>query len=164
MDRKEDLISYQPIGIVNSSFKDSIGTPIQPVASPKSKATVEIFDEYAEGLSDIEGFSHIILIFHMHLIKKSQLKVIPFLDTDEHGIFATRSPGRPNPIGFSVVKLEKRNGNILHIIGIDIIDGTPLLDIKPFVPAFDVHKASKIGWFENVNFHIEKIKDDGRFC
>lgn len=164
MDKKEDLISYQPIGFVNSSFKDSIGTPIQPVASPNSKATVEIFDEYAEGLIDIEEFSHIILIFHMHLIKKSPLKVIPFLDTKEHGVFATRSPGRPNPIGFSVVQLEKRDGNILYIRGIDIIDGTPLLDIKPFVPAFDVRKADKIGWFEKADIALTTIKDDGRFC
>jgi tRNA-Thr(GGU) m(6)t(6)A37 methyltransferase TsaA len=164
VDKKESLISYQPIGIVNSPFKDSIGTPIQPVASPNSKATVEVFEEYVEGLTDIEGFSHIILIFHMHLIKKSPLKVIPFLDTAEHGVFATRSPGRPNPIGFSVVRLEKVDGNILHITGVDIIDGTPLLDIKPFVPAFDVRKADKIGWFENVEIKTATIKDDGRFC
>ncbi len=164
MDKKESSISYQPIGIVNSPFKDSIGTPIQPVASPNSKATVEVFEEYVEGLTDIEGFSHIILIFHMHLIKKSPLKVIPFLDTAEHGVFATRSPGRPNPIGFSVVRLEKVDGNILHITGVDIIDGTPLLDIKPFVPAFDVRKADKIGWYEKAVIEITTIKDDGRFC
>jgi tRNA-Thr(GGU) m(6)t(6)A37 methyltransferase TsaA len=164
VDNNRNTISYQPVGIIHSPFKDSIGTPIQPVASPNSRATVEIFDEYAEGLNDIEGFSHLILIFHMHLIKKSPLKVIPFLDTDERGVFATRSPGRPNPIGFSVVQLEKIKGNVLYISGIDIIDGTPLLDIKPFVPAFDVRKANKIGWFEKVDIEKVTIKDDGRFC
>ena len=159
-----NTISYQPIGIIHSPFKESKGTPIQPVASPNSKATVEIFDEYVGGLTDIEGFSHLILIFHMHLTKESSLKVIPFLDTVEHGVFATRSPGRPNPIGFSVVQLEKVNGNIFYISGIDIIDGTPLLDIKPFVPAFDVRKANKIGWFEMKDIEIATTKDDGRFC
>jgi tRNA (adenine37-N6)-methyltransferase len=164
VDKKENSILYQSIGVIHSPYKESIGTPIQPVASPNSKATVEVFEEYVEGLTDIEGFSHIILIFHMHLIKKSPLKVIPFLDTAEHGVFATRSPGRPNPIGFSVVRLEKVDGNILHITGVDIIDGTPLLDIKPFVPAFDVCKATKIGWFESVEIKTVTIKDDGRFC
>lgn len=164
MSDKVSPILYQPIGVVYTTFKESKGTPIQPVASPNSMATVEIFDEFEEGLTDIEGFSHLILIFHMHLIKKPLLKVIPFLDTQEHGVFATRSPGRPNPIGFSVVELEKRSGNMLYIKGVDIIDGTPLLDIKPFVPAFDVHNADKIGWFEKMNREIAIAKDDGRFC
>jgi tRNA-Thr(GGU) m(6)t(6)A37 methyltransferase TsaA len=157
-------ILYRPIGIIHSSFKESKGTPIQPVASLNSSATVEVFDEFAAGLMDIEGFSHLILIFHMHLIKKPLLKVIPFLDTEAHGVFATRSPGRPNPIGFSVVELEKSSGNMLYVKGVDIIDGTPLLDIKPFVPAFDVRVANKIGWFEKVNTEISVVKDDGRFC
>ena len=164
MERLKNSISYRSIGIVHSPFKVSFGTPIQPVASPDSKARVEIFEEYAEGLTDIEGFSHLILIFHMHLIKNAPLKVIPFLDTFHRGVFATRSPGRPNPIGFSVVELEKVEGNSLQIKGIDIIDGTPLLDIKPFVPAFDVRKAHKMGWFEKKDSRIETIQDDGRFC
>jgi tRNA (adenine37-N6)-methyltransferase len=160
----KNTISYQTIGLIHSPFKESIGTPIQPVASPNSKARVEIFEEFAEGLTDIEGFSHLILIFHMHLIKKTQLKVIPFLDTVERGVFATRSPGRPNPIGFSVVELEKVKGNTLLLKGIDIIDDTPLLDIKPFVPAFDVRIAHKMGWFEKKDIKMGIIQDDGRFC
>lgn len=157
-------ISYKPIGVLRSPFKEAKGTPIQPVASPDSEGIIEVFEEYAEGLQDIEGFSHLILIFHMHLAVQSKLKVIPFLDTHEHGVFATRSPGRPNPIGFSVVRLEKVNGNILFVKGIDIIDGTPLLDIKPFVPAFDVRNAERTGWFEKKDHKIATVIDDGRFC
>jgi tRNA (adenine37-N6)-methyltransferase len=164
VNKKANSILYTPIGVIHSPFKESNGTPIQPVAAPDSVATVEVFTDYIEGLKDIEGFSHLILIFHMHLIKNPQLRVIPFLDTEEHGVFATRAPGRPNPIGFSVVKLEKTNNNILHITGIDIIDGSPLLDIKPFVPAFDVRQADKTGWLKKINDKISAIKDDGRFC
>ena len=155
---------YRPIGVIHSDFKSSIGTPIQPVASLASVAKVEVFPEFAEGLRDIDGFSHIILIFHMHLVTKPQLEVVPFLDTETHGVFATRSPARPNPIGFSVVELEKIKGNKLYVKGVDIIDGTPLLDIKPFVPAFDVRQAHKMGWFEKINKDMNATKDDGRFC
>lgn len=157
-------ISYNSIGIINSHFKEAKGTPIQPAASPDAEGTIEVFEEYADGLQDIEGFSHLILIFHMHLVKAAKLRVIPFLDTQQRGIFATRSPARPNPIGFSVVRLEKIEENTLFVKGIDIIDGTPLLDIKPFVPAFDMHKAEKTGWFEKVKNEIKTIRDDGRFC
>ena len=156
-------IVYKTIGIIRSAFKEANGTPIQPVASPDSEGRVELFEECAEGLKDLDGFSHIILIFHMHLVKEAKLKVIPFLDTQEHGIFATRSPARPNPVGFSVVRLEKIERNILFVSGIDIIDGTPLLDIKPFVPAFDVRDAEKTGWFENKQHKIPDARDDGRF-
>lgn len=157
-------VIYKPIGIIRSIYKEPKGTPIQPVASPDSEGIIEIFEDYTDGLQDIEGFSHLILIFHMHLVKGSKLKVIPFLDTHEHGVFATRSPGRPNPIGFSVVKLGKVDGNRLFVKGIDIIDGTPLLDIKPFVTAFDIHKSEKAGWFEKIDHKIVTAKDDGRFC
>jgi tRNA (adenine37-N6)-methyltransferase len=159
-----DSILYHPIGIVHSPFKDPKGTPIQPIGGQDIPATVEIFDEYAEGLKDIEGFSHLILIFHMHLIKDFQLKAIPFLDTTEHGIFATRAPARPNPIGFSVVRLEKAEGCVLHIRDVDILDETPLLDIKPFVPMFDAREAEKTGWFTDKGNKIFDKKDDGRFC
>jgi tRNA-Thr(GGU) m(6)t(6)A37 methyltransferase TsaA len=164
VNKRTSSVIYQPIGIIHSPFKEPKGTPIQPVAAPESEATVEVFVDYAEGLKDIEGFSHLILIFHMHLTKSRQLKVIPFLDTIEHGVFATRSPGRPNPIGFSVVKLEKIEGNLLYIKGVDMIDGSPLLDIKPFIPAFDVRNADKTGWFEKINDTTSTTKDDGRFC
>ncbi len=164
MDKKNQSILYHPIGIIHTPYKEASGTPIQPIAAPESEATIEVFFEYAEGLTDIGEFSHLILIYHMHLVKTSQLKLIPFLSNEEHGVFSTRAPGRPNPIGFSVVKLEKVNGNLLFITGIDIIDGSPLLDIKPFIPAFDGRSADKTGWFHETIDKISKIKDDGRFC
>jgi tRNA (adenine37-N6)-methyltransferase len=159
-------IKYTQIGVIHTPFKESKGTPGQPVAAPDSIATVELFPQYAEGLVDIEGFSHLILLFHMHKVKNAPLIITPFLDNKEHGVFATRSPARPNPIGLSVVKLEKVEHHILHISGVDILDGTPLLDIKPFIPAFDMRIANKTGWFDTIE-HVEKkiigFKDDGRF-
>lgn len=156
-------ICYTPIGVVHSSFKESKGTPAQPVAAPQSIGKIEIFEQYCEGLTDLEGFSHLIVLFHMHLINKHPLKVIPFLDTVEHGVFATRSPGRPNPIGYSVVKLDRIENNILHVSGVDIIDNSPILDIKPYVNSFDFRRADKCGWFDTVEINLSKAKDDGRF-
>lgn len=164
MNSPANAILYHPIGIIHSPYKESKGTPIQPVAGSGNEAVVEIYPDYAEGLKDIEGFSHLILIFHMHLIRNSQLKVVPFLDTYEHGVFATRAPGRPNPIGFSIVRLEKVEGTLLYIKDIDILDGSPLLDIKTFIPAFDIRNADRTGWFSKNDHDISKTQDDGRFC
>ena len=158
-----DSVEYHPIGIIHSPYKKPQGTPIQPIAGAGNTAVIEIYPQYAEGLKDIEGFSHLILIFHMHLVKNSQLKVIPFLDTEERGVFATRAPGRPNPIGFSVVKFEKVEGNLLTVNDIDMLDGSPILDIKPFIPAFDVRQADRTGWLNKNDYEILKTLDDGRF-
>lgn len=130
-------IKYKQIGIVHSPFKKPRGTPIQPSAARDAEAVVEIFSEYVGGLKDLEGFSHIILIYHLHLSKKYSLEVIPFMDTKLRGVFATRAPSRPNPIGISIVRLDKVEKDKLYIRDIDIIDGTPLLDIKPYVVDFD---------------------------
>lgn len=156
-------ITYQPIGIVHSPFKTPEGTPIQPVAAKDVCATIEIFPQYAEGLKDMEGFSHIYVLFHLHLAKSKSLLVTPFLDTEQHGVFATRAPGRPNSIGISVVCLEKIDGNLLYVKNIDMLDGSPVLDIKPYIPQFDVFETFKNGWFDKVNHKIEEQKDDGRF-
>ena len=115
------------------------------------------------GLQDLEGFSHIILLYHCHLSKAYRLKVKPFLDDVERGLFATRAPARPNPIGISLVRLIRIENATLFVQDIDIIDQTPLLDIKPFVPDFDVRKAAKTGWLEKKASNAEKISDDGRF-
>ena len=156
-------IRYKPIGIIHSPFKEPRGTPIQPAGAQDIEGTVEIAPEYVEGLKDIEGFSHIILIYHFHLSKKSSLKVKPYMDSEARGVFAMRGPSRPNPIGISVVRLVRVDGNILHIRDVDIVDGTPLLDIKPYVPEFDTRKVDKIGWLEkNVN-KLSRARDDGRF-
>jgi tRNA-Thr(GGU) m(6)t(6)A37 methyltransferase TsaA len=143
-----DKIKYMPIGIIHSPFKKLQGIPIQPTAAKGIKGTVEIFPEYIEGLKDIEGFSHIILIFYFHLSKKTDLKVKPYMDEQTRGVFATRAPSRPNPIGLSVVRLVGVEGTILHIKDVDIVNGTPLLDIKPYVPEFDGIEVAKIGWLE----------------
>ena len=157
-------IKYKPIGIIHSQFKEPRGTPIQPAAARDIKGTVEVFPEYAEGLKDIEGFSHIILIYHFHLAKKSPLKVKPYMGTKVHGVFSTRAPSRPNPIGISTVCLMGIEKTVLHIQDVDIVDGTPLLDIKPYVPAFDVRKVKKIGWIEQNIHKLAETKDDGRFA
>jgi len=156
-------IEYKPIGIVHSPFKEPKGTPIQPKAAEGIEGTVEVFSEYVEGMKDLDGFSYVILIYHFHLCKRSLLQVKPFMDDQMHGVFATRAPSRPNPIGISVVRLVKVDGNILYIKDVDIVDGTPLLDIKPYVPEFDVRVVEKIGWLEKNVKKLPTSRDDGRF-
>ena len=156
-------IVYEPIGIIHSPFKDIKGMPIQPTGAKGIAGTIEIYPEFAEGLKDLEGFSHIILIYHFHLSKGYSLKVKPFMDENLRGVFATRAPKRPNPIGISVVKLRKIEGNILNIEDVDIVDGTPMLDIKPYVPEFDVQEIEKIGWLSQKANNVPKMKSDERF-
>ena len=156
-------IQYIQIGIIHSPFKEPKGTPIQPIAAQGNDGTVELFKEYTEGLKDLDGFSHVILVYHFHLSKESSLKVKPFMDDQTHGVFSTRAPNRPNPIGISVVQLVKIEGNILQVEDLDIIDGTPLLDIKPYVPEFDIRDAKKKGWLEKNVSKLSTSKDDGRF-
>ncbi len=156
-------IVYKPIGIVHSPFKKPEGTPIQAVADKNTGAVIEIFPEYAEGLRDLESFSHLYILFHLHLAGADSLLVVPFLDTKPHGVFATRSPARPNKIGLSVVLLERISGNHLYVKNIDILDGSPVLDIKPYISQFDVFESSKSGWFDDHMHKLEKQKDDGRF-
>jgi len=156
-------ISYKPIGIIHSPFKEPHGTPIQPAGARDIEGTVEIASEYVEGLKDIEGFSHIILIYHFHLSLGYLLKVEPYMDEESRGLFATRAPSRPNPIGISIVRLVKVDGNRLYIRDVDIVDGTPLLDIKPYVPEFDRRKVDRIGWLGKRVNKLSKARDDGRF-
>ena len=157
-------ITYKPIGVIRTPFKSPVGVPIQPSAGRGIKGLVEVFPEYAEGLKDLEGFSHIILIYHFHLVKKSSLRVVPYMDDELRGVFATRAPARPNPIGISVVKLVKIEKNRLYIEDIDIVDGTPLLDIKPYVPEFDYRPKVRIGWLEKRIKKLKEMRDDGRFA
>ena len=140
-------IKLKQIGIIHSPFREKSEAPIQPL---KSSATgrVEVFKEYSAGLKDIEGFSHSMLLYCFHKSAGYKLSVKPFLDSREMGLFATRAPWRPNPIGLSVVKLAGRKGNILEVKGIDCLDGTPLLDIKPYVPPFDSTENVSLGWLE----------------
>jgi len=156
-------IIYKPIGIIHSPFKTTKGTPIQPVAAKDTEGTVEVFPEYIDGILDLDGFSHIILLFHCHLSNKLFLKVKPYMDDIAHGVFSTRAPSRPNSIGLSIVSLIKIEKNILYIREIDIVDGTPLLDIKPYVEKFDYRENSKKGWLDKNIGKLSKAKDDGRF-
>ncbi|EJM1769829.1 tRNA (N6-threonylcarbamoyladenosine(37)-N6)-methyltransferase TrmO [Escherichia albertii] len=144
-------ICYQPIGIIHSQHHLQHKTPVQPVFAADCQGWVEVFPEYLEGLCDIEGFSHIYLIYHLHKIADTRLTVRPFLQNKEHGIFATRAPWRPNPIGLSVLRLCHRKNNRLYLQGLDILDGTPLLDIKPCTTRFDWTEIVKNGWFDEVD-------------
>ena len=159
-----NTIRYRPIGVIHTPFKTPQGTPIQPPASKGVEADVEVFEKYAEGLTDLGGFSHIYLIYHFHLSKKFSLKVKPFLDDESHGLFATRAPSRPNAIGLSIVELIGKEKNTLRVKNIDVLDGTPLLDIKPYVPGFDICKVHKIGWMEKKIKNLDAAEDDGRFA
>ena len=138
----------KPIGVIHSPFKKKEEAPIQPFRSGE-EGSVEVFQEYEEGLKDIEGFSRIILVYAFHKSRGFELLVKPFLDSERRGLFATRAPWRPNPIGISEVRLLGREGNALRVGGIDVLDGTPLLDIKPSVPCFAAKgKGARLGWLE----------------
>jgi tRNA-Thr(GGU) m(6)t(6)A37 methyltransferase TsaA len=136
----------RPIGFIHSPFTDKGQTPIQASLS-NAIGQIEVLPEFAEGLRDIEGFSHIILLYLFNQSSGYELTVTPFLDSRKRGLFATRYPARPNPIGLSVVRLLARRDNFLEVEGVDVLDGTPLLDIKPYVPDFDVRTAEKTGWY-----------------
>ena len=156
-------IVYKPIGTIHSPFNDVNGAPIQPASAQGVEGSVEVFAEHADGLKDLDGFSHIILIYHFHRSVGYQLQVIPFLDNLIRGVFATRAPKRPNAIGLSVVKLTKIKGNTLYIEGVDVLEGTPLLDIKPYIPEFDSATNVTIGWVEGKRETISSTKADNRF-
>jgi len=149
MNRAE--ICYRTIGIIHSEHMDVRQTPIQPVYAKGCKGSAEIFPEFVEGLRDLEGFSHLYLIYHFHKATPAGLTVVPFLHKMEHGVFATRAPTRPNGIGLSVVELVRREGGILYLDGLDIIDGTPLLDIKPYTAKFDRFETQRNGWQDDID-------------
>jgi len=158
-----DPLSFVPIGIIHSPFTDIIGMPIQPSGARGICGIVEISAEYAEGLMDIEGFSHLFLIYAFHCCPSYQLTVRPFLDTTPHGVFATRAPRRPNAIGLSIVRLIEVKGSTLFIEDVDILDGTPLLDLKPYVPVFDAYPDASSGWLEHSAYGAEVFQSDERF-
>jgi tRNA-Thr(GGU) m(6)t(6)A37 methyltransferase TsaA len=135
--------------------------PIQPSRGRGVRGTVEVFPEYADGLADLDGFSHIVLLYHLHRVRGFELRVIPYLDTVERGLFATRAPRRPNPIGLSVVRLVGIEGNLVTVEDLDILDGSPLLDIKPWVPEFDDRDEIRQGWLEAARRRA--VEADDRF-
>ncbi|MFH2037470.1 MAG: tRNA (N6-threonylcarbamoyladenosine(37)-N6)-methyltransferase TrmO [Candidatus Zixiibacteriota bacterium] len=156
-------IELQPIGIIHSPFTERRGTPIQPNRGKDIKGTIEIYEQYRQGLDDLDGFSHVVLLYFLHLSNGFDLKVVPFLDNVKRGLFATRAPRRPNPIGISVVRLEGIESGTIYIRDLDIIDGTPLLDIKPYVSEFDDPGEIRIGWLTNKAGIANKTEADDRF-
>lgn len=141
-----DTITLRPIGVIYSPFHSTQGMPIQTVAAADVEGELNIFEEFAAGLRDIEGFDFLILLTHLHQATE-KLEVVPFMDITSHGVFATRAPARPNRIGLSIVQLVQVQGLTLRFRGNDMLDGTPVLDIKPYVPQLDVRTTERIGWF-----------------
>jgi tRNA-Thr(GGU) m(6)t(6)A37 methyltransferase TsaA len=163
MNRLPREIKLSPIGIIHSPHKNIKGMPIQPSGAKGIGGTVEVKNKYVIGLKDLDGFEYIILIYHFHRSKGYLLEVKPFLDDSLRGVFSTRAPKRPNAIGMSIVRLLKVQGNTLQIEDVDILDGTPLLDIKPYVPDFDVRKTKAIGWLSRRVVKAVITKADDRF-
>jgi tRNA-Thr(GGU) m(6)t(6)A37 methyltransferase TsaA len=167
-DRQDDedttpTIHLRPIGVIRTPFLDVEGMPIQSSVTEEARGYIDLTPGLIDGLRDVEGFSHLTLVWHMHLVHRSHLVVAPFLDNQPHGVFATRAPTRPNPIGLSVVRLLSVEGARLHIQDVDMVDGTPLLDIKPYVPAFDDRSPVRIGWYHNCLDRLGKTSSDQRF-
>jgi tRNA-Thr(GGU) m(6)t(6)A37 methyltransferase TsaA len=160
---RESVFSFRPVGTIRTPYHDPAGMPIQPAGARGVRGTVEIFEEYKNGLLDLEGFSRIFLIYPFHRSQGYELAAMPFLDTVSHGVFATRAPRRPNAIGLSIVKLVAVNGCTLLVEDVDILDGTPLLDIKPYVPAFDAYPDEKAGWLDGSGRNAISARSDRRF-
>lgn len=156
-------IEYQPIGVIHSPFQKIEGMPIQPAGAAGVMGTVEVFETYRTGLKDLDGFSHIYLLYHFHRVQGFSLDVVPFMDSKTRGLFSTRAPMRPNPIGLSVVRLHGIEEGVLHIENVDVLDGTPLLDIKPYVPEFDPRGEVRTGWLEEAGKIVSSRKSDNRF-
>jgi tRNA-Thr(GGU) m(6)t(6)A37 methyltransferase TsaA len=157
------VVSFTPIGVVRTPFATQEGMPIQAVAARGVQGRIELDPAYQAGLADLEGFTHLHLITHLHRTGSPSLRVTPYLDTRERGIFATRSPKRPNAIGLSLVRLVRIDGPVLHVEELDLLDGTPLLDIKPYVPPFDDRADARYGWFEGRAHDVHAVRADSRF-
>jgi tRNA-Thr(GGU) m(6)t(6)A37 methyltransferase TsaA len=158
------MVEFKAIGMIHTPFDDPAGMPIQPSGAEGVRGTIEIFPDFTEGLKDLDGFSHLILLYVFHRSKDFCLKVTPFMDTAERGVFSTRAPNRPNPIGLSVVRLVEIDGERICVENIDVLDGTPLLDIKPYVPAFDQPSgAIQTGWLGESKRRADQMRSDDRF-
>jgi len=155
-------MKINPIGVVHSALIRAEGAPIQPVFAKDSEGVIEIYEPYREGLKDLEGFERIWLLYWFHKAREPRLMVKPFLDNSERGLFATRAPARPNPIGLSSVRLLSIEAGSICVAELDILDGTPLLDIKPYVSKFDCYQVKRNGWIDNVT--DKQVIADERFC
>ena len=156
-------IKFRSIGTIHSPFNDLADMPIQPNGEASAPGTIEIYPDFSAGLKDLQDFSHLILLYHLHKVNQMQLIVVPFMDSEPRGVFATRAPVRPNPIGLSVVPLHKIEGNILFVDQLDVLDRTPVLDIKPYVPEFDAMIDVRIGWLKQARGKAKFTRSDRRF-
>lgn len=161
-------VGLVPIGVIRSPFNAPEGTPVQPAYADGAPGQVILDPEYEAALDDLDGFDRVWLLYWMTGVKAFTPHVVPYRDTRERGLFATRSPARPNPIGLSAVTLVRREGRVLHVSGLDVLDGTLLLDLKPYVPEYDAHPDARTGWFGTVRgarqtadgrFHEERPRD-----
>lgn len=159
----QKAIKIVPVGVIHTPFNRAEGTPIQPRGAEGAKGTVEVFPQFVRGLRDLEGFERIWLVYWFHRAGRPQMEVVPFMDSVARGLFATRAPCRPNPIGISAVKLIRITGGELAVEDVDMLDGTPLLDIKPYVPDFDCYEVGKCGWLEHAAFGAHPRLADDRF-
>ncbi len=159
-----ETIQVETIGIIHSPFKKLENMPVQSLGSQCAEGTVVVKGEFTDGLRDLGGFSHIYLVYHFHKAARTELQVVPYMDTVKRGVFATRSPLRPAHIGISVVELLKISGNVLTVRGLDVLDCTPLIDIKPCIPQFDCWQNTTSGWMKASRFEVEQRRSDDRFA
>jgi len=157
------MLPIKPIGIIHSPYDTIDDMPIQPKGAANVEGHIVVDKKYIDGLQDLEGFSHLYLLYSFHKTTRTELLVTPFMDTQTRGVFATRSPLRPNHIGISIVELKRVEGNTVVVEGIDILDGTPLLDIKPYIKKFDSVKVSCSGWLQASDEEISNARSDNRF-
>lgn len=155
-------VSSRPVGFVRSRFTSVQGMPIQTAAASEEEAVLEVVPKFEDALLGIDGFEYLILITHLHRGEREPLRVTPFLDDQEHGVFATRAPARPNRLGLSIVRLQRREGLRLFFSGNDMLDQTPVLDIKPFVPEFDNRQTSRVGWYASRIENLQHTRSDDR--
>ena len=148
------IVTYRPIGVIHSPFARLEEMPVQPSGEVAGPGRVEVFPEFSSGLKDLAGFSHVILLYHLHRVRRADLIVTPFAGSEPRGLFATCAPTRPNPIGLSVVRLTGIEGSTLLVEEVDVLDGTPLLDIKPYVPEFDYRPDARVGWLEKARGRV----------
>ncbi len=155
-----ETITFNPIGVIHSPFTKTDGMPIQPPGAAGVAGTVEVFEQFRDGLMDLDGFSHVILLYLFHQSRGYDLHVTPFLDDLTRGVFATRAPRRPNPLGLSILQLDNIEDGILYVSNIDILDGAPLIDIKPYVPDFDAQADVRTGWLEKAGKQVTRQKSE----
>lgn len=158
-----EIFFLEPIGIIHSPFRELENMPVQSVGAQSVEGKVVVDERFSEGLRDLEGFSHIYLVYHFHRANRTELRVIPYMDTVEKGVFATRSPLRPSHIGISIVELLSVSRNVLEVRGVDVLDETPLIDIKPYIPQFDCRGDATSGWMKASRADVERKRSDNRF-